>query len=382
MHLVSGMINFTSMKNNANKFNLALIFGGQSAEHDVSITSARSILKAMDTDKYNIYPIRISRKGEWEYFENIEIVLNSKNLYSVAGIPICWTVHPYNGFFYTKSSEIKESLQSVDVIFPIIHGTLGEDGSLQGWARMQDMPCVGAGVLASSLCMDKIMAKQMFMQNDLDTPAFLWFLRKDWSAKKNVILKGINEQIGFPCFVKPANAGSSVGISKVMDEKTLISAIDWAIEYDRKIIVEEAINARELECAVLGNDVPRASVIGEIVTDQGFYDYDAKYVKDTETVIPADISDNHSQTIQKLAIHAYKSLDCAGMARVDFLMDKETEKIYINEINTLPGFTSISLYPQLWEASGIPYSTLIDELISLAIERHSDLNQTRLLPSE
>lgn len=370
------------MKNNTNKLNIALIFGGQSAEHEVSITSAQSILKALDPDKYNVFSILVSRQGEWKYFQDRQTVIKSENLSIEKGIPICWTVHPNKGFFYSHSLEIQRTLQPIDVIFPIIHGTLGEDGSLQGWTRMLGIPCVGAGVLASSLGMDKVMAKQMFMQNDLDTPAFLWFLRKDWAAKQNVIIKGIKDQIGFPCFVKPANAGSSVGISKVLDEDTLKAAINWAIEYDRKILVEEAINARELECAVLGNDVPKASVIGEIVTDQGFYDYDAKYVNDTETMIPADISTKQAETIQKLAVHAYKSLDCAGMARVDFLVDKETEKIVINEINTLPGFTSISLYPQLWEASGISYSILIDELISLAIERHTDLNQTRLLPSE
>ncbi len=333
-------------------------------------------------DKYHVFPVRITRKGEWGYLPDIKSGASKADLTQSKGIPICWTAQPHQGFFHIDDRHFKESYQFIDVIFPIIHGTLGEDGALQGWTRILNIPCVGAGVLASSLCMDKVMAKQMFMQNDLDTPAFLWFLRKDWGAKKEVIIKGIREQIGFPCFIKPANAGSSVGISKVLDQGTLEAAIEQAMAYDRKILVEEAINARELECSVLGNDAPKASVIGEIITDQGFYDYDAKYVKDTETVIPADMSDEQTQRIQKLAIQAYQSVDCAGMARVDFLIDKETEKIYINEINTLPGFTSISLYPQLWKNSGIAYSTLIDELISLAIERYADLNQTRLLQSE
>ncbi len=256
----------------------------------------------------------------------------------------------------------------------MLHGTFGEDGTVQGLLALADLPCVGGGVLASALGMDKILMKQIFIQNDLPCTDFIWFIRKKWAYSQEVIRKAIVKEIGFPCFVKPANAGSSVGISKVKTEADLASAIDAAFEYDRKVLVEKAIEARELECAVLGNDDPIASVVGEILPSNEFYDYEAKYIStESKTIIPADLPDTIAKSIQHYAVEAFKAIDCAGMARVDFFLEKNTHRIFVNEINTIPGFTPISMYPKLWEASGISYPELIHRLIQLAIERYEDL---------
>ena len=222
------------------------------------------------------------------------------------------------------------------------------------------------------------MMKQMFIQNDLLTSDFIWFLRKKWKEQPDEIIRGVVQEIGFPCFIKPANTGSSVGVSKANSEKELSESIDKAAEFDRKILVEKRIDARELECSILGNDEPKASVVGEVIPSNDFYDYEAKYLDDaSETIIPADISKNISEQIQRMAVDAFKILDCAGMARVDFLLEHKTNHIYVNEINTIPGFTPISMYPKLWEASGIPYPELINRLIELALERHQDLNNSK-----
>ncbi len=362
------------------KRKIALVFGGQSTEFEVSLSSAIGILNAIPKEKYEVFPIRISREGQWDYLGKNTHWESPEKLEKANGIPVMMT---YGGFTAKdKQKPETEDLMSIDAVFPILHGTLGEDGTFQGMCRMMHLPCVGAGVAASALGLDKVFMKQLFIQNDLLTPDFLWFLRKNWQRNKTTIMKGISQEIGYPCFVKPANAGSSVGVFKIEKEDKLEESINKATEFDRKILVEKAVNARELECSVLGNDDVKASIVGEIIPSREFYDYEAKYIDASETKIPADINETLVSHIQKMAVQAFKTLDCAGMARVDFLLDKDTGDLYLNEINTLPGFTPISMYPQLWEKSGISYSDLIHQLIQLAIERDQDLNNTRLIRNQ
>ena len=365
------------------KRRVAIIFGGKTTEHEVSLNSAVNVLNAIDRRKYDILPVKISRKGRWQLldgsqsFASVEVLEKSQGTLVFAGDP------ETKGFFQLGSGEGSGTSDSplvvpVDVVFPILHGTFGEDGTLQGLMGMADIPCVGAGVLASALGMDKIMMKQIYFQDDLPGVDFLWFLRKNWMASPGVIEKGVREEIGFPCFIKPANSGSSVGVYKAHDEKEFKTFMNQAVEYDRKVLVEKGVDARELECAVLGNDDPQASVVGEIIAGNEFYDYEAKYKsEESRTVIPADIPEEIAEKVKRLAVKAFKAIDCAGMGRVDFLMERGTNRIYVNEINTIPGFTPISMYPKLWEASGIPYPNLIDRLIELALERHGDLKQTK-----
>ena len=369
--------------NQKKKIRVAVLFGGRSSEHEVSLTSALSILKHIDQTKYRVLPIKISKEGRWQALPDLKALNSYQALESSKGALVLVGNPQSKGLIKLEknvpdSSAEDWSTEPIDVVFPILHGTFGEDGKVQGLLDLAGLPCVGGGVLASALGMDKILMKQIFLQNDLPSPDFLYFLRKDWEKSAEVILKGVVKEVGFPCFVKPANTGSSVGISKAHDEKELIRAIDQAGLYDRKILVEKAVDARELECAVLGNDEPKASVVGEVIPCNEFYDYEAKYLMDGSKIfIPADIPDSVSQTIQNMSIAAFKALDCAGMGRVDFLLERKTDRIFINEINTIPGFTPISMYPKLWEASGIPYPELIDRLIELAMERHQDLNRSK-----
>jgi D-alanine-D-alanine ligase len=365
------------------KIRVAVLFGGHSSEHEVSLTSALSILKHIDQTKYSVLPIKISKEGRWQALPGVKSLDSYQALESSKGALVLVGDPQSKGLIKLEknvpdSSAEDWSPEPVDVVFPVLHGTFGEDGKVQGLLDLADLPCVGGGVLASALGMDKILMKQIFLQNDLPSPDFLYFLRKDWEKSAKIILKGVVKEVGFPCFVKPANTGSSVGISKAHDEKELIRAIDQAGLYDRKILVEKAVDARELECAVLGNDDPKASVVGEVIPCNEFYDYEAKYLMDgSKTLVPADIPDSVSQTVQNMSIAAFKALDCAGMGRVDFLLERKTDRIFINEINTIPGFTPISMYPKLWEASGISYPELIDRLIELAMERHEDLNRSK-----
>lgn len=369
--------------NQKKKIRVALLFGGRSSEHEVSLTSALSILKHIDQKKYSVLPIKISKEGQWQVLSNIKALNSYQALESSKGSLVLVGDSQTKGLIKLEKAVPDASVEDwsrepVDVVFPILHGTFGEDGRVQGLLDLANIPCVGAGVLASALGMDKIVMKQLFLQNDLPTADFLYFLRRDWHQSGEMILKGIQKEVGFPCFVKPANTGSSVGVSKAHHEKELIESIDLACVYDRKIIVEKGIDGRELECAVLGNDDPKASVVGEIVPCHEFYDYEAKYLLDgSKILIPADIPDPISKNAQAMSIAAFKALDCAGMARVDFLLEKKTDRVFINEINTIPGFTPISMYPKLWEASGVSYSELIDRLIELALDRYRDLNQSK-----
>ena len=365
------------------KLRVALLFGGRSTEHEVSLTSAVGIMNNIDKSRYELIPVKISREGRWHLLADADSLDSVERLEKSVGSHVVIGDPEAKGLFILddtgkKSSSGHDNCVPVDVVFPILHGTFGEDGTLQGLVSMADLPCVGAGVLASSAGMDKIVMKEIYFQNELPGTDFIWFLRKDWKVKRDAIIKGVGEEIGYPCFIKPANSGSSVGVYKAHDEEELSKYMEQAVEYDRKVLVEKGVDAREMECAVLGNDDPKASVVGEIIPAHEFYDYEAKYQsEESRTVIPADIPADISEQIKKLAVRAFKAIDCAGMGRVDFLLERGTNRMFVNEINTIPGFTPISMYPKLWEATGIPYSELIDRLIDLAMERHEDLTRSR-----
>jgi D-alanine-D-alanine ligase len=322
------------------KIRVGVIRGGRSGEHEVSLRSAESILSAIDREKYDVVPITISHEGRWEPF----------------------LISPEPGE------------HQVDVIFPIVHGTYGEDGTIQGLFELANVPYVGAGVLGSSVGMDKDVMKRLFREAGLPIVKY-WTVRKQ---DLDAFLRSEMNKLPYPVFVKPANLGSSVGITKAHSPEELPASLQTAAEYDRKIVVEQGIDAREIELSVLGNDDPIVSVAGEIVPSREFYDYNAKYVDDnSRLLIPAPLSEPQLKEAQRLAIAAFNVLACSGMARVDLFMDRSTAKFYVNEINTLPGFTSISMYPKMWEASGIPYPQLIDKLITLAMERHAEKNKLR-----
>lgn len=365
------------------RLRVALLFGGKSTEHEVSLTSTVGILKHINQDKYYVLPVKISKRGRWLLLSDPTSLDSVEGLARAEGVPVVIGDPEARGLFRIRKSSDRSpsdvfSYLPVDVAFPILHGTFGEDGTIQGLLSMADLPFVGAGVLASALGMDKIMMKQMFFQNELPSADFMWFLRKDWKTSAEAIQNGVKEEIGFPCFIKPANSGSSVGVFKVHNEKEFPELVNRAAEYDRKILVEKAIDARELECSVLGNDKPEASVVGEIIASKEFYDYEAKYQsEESRSLIPADIPEKIANKVRQLAVKAFKAVDCAGMGRIDFLLERGSNHIFVNEINTIPGFTPISMYPKLWEASGISYTELIDRLIELALERHEDLTRSR-----
>lgn len=335
------------------KKKIAIIFGGRSAEHEISIISSRSVFDTLNKEKYEIVSIYIDKKGLWRLVSSpyAEEEFNKKG---------------YSFLPWSSKDEIFE----VDVYFPLLHGPYGEDGSIQGLFEIADIPYVGAGIMGSSLGMNKEKTKEILSFHGIPVVEWFSFRDEDWKEKKNELLKRC-ESLPLPIFVKPSNLGSSIGITKVKDYSELSSAIEKAFKWDKIILIERGVNAREIECSVLGNDKPIASVPGEVIPFREFYDYKDKYIEGkTKFVIPAKISEKEKEEFQSLAIRAFLALECYGMARVDFLMDKETRKIFVNEINTIPGFTSISMYPKLWEASGIPYSELVERLIELAIERH------------
>jgi len=357
----------------AKKLRVGVVFGGRSGEHEVSLRSATSIINAMDKKKYDVVPIGITKEGRWltsgEATKLLpgEVMAGKTEDIALFGDP-------------TKRSLVRMGSkgeatgnEKIDVIFPVLHGTFGEDGTIQGLFDMADIPYVGCGVLGSSCGMDKVIMKNLFRQAGIPMGEFTWFLRTAWDKDRKRILNKVAKEIGLPAFVKPANLGSSVGISKAKTKAELERAIDTAAKFDRKILVEKAINAREIEVSVLGNDEPVASLPGEIVPGEDFYSYSDKYVTDAAKLeIPAKLSKKLATEIQKLAVKAFQAIDGSGLSRVDFFLERDTDRILINEINTLPGFTSISMYPKLWEVSGIPYSELIDRLIALALERHKE----------
>ena len=368
------------------KLRIGLVFGGRSGEHEVSLTSAKSVMTNLDSDKYEVVPIGITKQGSWLLgTEPARLLETGQNVRASTGTEteettaVTLTGDPsLHRLIPLKGSEELEDNGALDVIFPVLHGTYGEDGALQGLLEMANLPYVGCGVLGSALGMDKEKMKMIFSSVGLPIVGYLAYRRNEWERSPEIIIDAIEQQLGYPCFVKPVNLGSSVGINKAHNRDELEQAISVAAEYDRKIIIEQGINCRELECAVLGNDEPLASVVGEIIASNEFYDYNAKYIDNkSQVIIPAVIPQPAAEEVRRQAIKAFLALDLSGLARVDFFLEKETGQIYINEVNTLPGFTEFSMYPQLWEASGLPSSQLLDRLIELAIERHADKQRNR-----
>lgn len=361
------------------KLRIGILFGGRSGEHEVSLESAASVLAAIDQNKYEIVPIGITRDGQW--------MLGSGPGGSSAPSPHALANVIQNGHAVTPPADTTSrelapraapspgpaDHAALDVIFPVLHGTFGEDGTIQGLLELAGLAYVGAGVLGSAAGMDKDLMKRLFRDDGLPVVPWIVLLRSEINASPEQARRRVAREIGYPVFVKPANLGSSVGISKASKPRELAAALRLAARFDRKVIVEKAVDAREIECAVLGNDAPQASVPGEIVPVNEFYDYQAKYVKEgSRLIIPAKIGAAKARQVRELALRAFKAIDCAGMGRVDFLMERKSGKLYVNEINTIPGFTSISMYPKLWAASGLPYPKLIDRLIELALERHRE----------
>lgn len=387
------------------KLRIGILFGGRSGEHEVSLLSAASVLRAIDRKKYDVHLIGITRDGRWLTADDAAHLLppatgNKQQLRAgdpestpgaallesgreVTVLPVPASAEHAGGSLATLRDSAERSL-NVDVIFPVLHGTFGEDGTVQGLFELADIAYVGSGVLGSAAGMDKDVMKRLFAAARLPIPKHATLLRREWRENPRQEVTRIEAVLRYPMFVKPANLGSSVGISKAHDRGELHTAIDLAATFDRKIVIEQSIGgkrrkARELEVAVLGNDSPKASVVGEVVPSKEFYDYEAKYLSaGSDLIIPANITKAETKRVQQMAIDAFRACDCAGMARVDFLMEPgkpgtgRSGKIYLNEVNTLPGFTAISMYPKLWQATGLSYQQLIDRLIELAMERHQE----------
>lgn len=346
------------------KIKLGLIFGGMSTENEVSVMSANSILKNLDKSKYDIFPIYISKSGEWYQYDNLENIEISEDMHHMK-----------------KIKNIMKNLQNLDVLFPVLHGLYGEDGTIQGLFEILKKSYVGCGVLASSVGMDKAYTKVIFDKANICQAPYIYlkkardqytYIDKEFNERKISLEETANiveKEIGFPAFIKPANSGSSVGINKAKNKEELKKYIEYAGKFDKKILIEKGIQGQEVECAVLGNDDVMASCVGEIKSADEFYSYDAKYQNEnSRTLIPANLNEEVANKIRKLAIKAFKAIDGKGLSRVDFFVEDKTNQIYINEINTLPGFTKISMYPKLFEAVGIPYEELLDKLINLAQE--------------
>jgi len=354
------------------KIRVAVIFGGQSSEHEVSRVSAEAVIRNIDTEKFDVAMIGITKDGRWlsydgpigligtgEWQQLAESRQTSKQALLTAGSAI---------------AEVQKDNKKIDVVFPVLHGCNGEDGTIQGLLELAGIPYVGSGVLGSALGMDKAYAKVIFEKAGIPQGKYLVYNRKQITKEFDKIADAVEQKLSYPCFVKPSNAGSSVGVSKVHDASKLQDALQLAARYDRRILIEEFIDGREIECAVLGNDDPVASTVGEVIPCNEFYDYEAKYMSggSSEIIIPANLPEEIIEKIRDYAIRAFKAIDCAGLSRVDFFVRKGTNEILINEVNTMPGFTPISMYSKLWAASGLPYGKLIEKLIMLALERHED----------
>ena len=362
------------------KINLGVIFGGRSGEHEVSLMSARSVLSVLDSEKYETTQIGIDHDGIWWSGEKVLEKLESNNktgLYRVFILPEPGKTRVYKR--YTKSKkEMIEPVSELDVIFPVLHGTFGEDGTLQGLLEMADIAYVGAGVLGSSVGMDKGVFKDVMRSHSIPVVEWITVTRKDLEKDMDAVIKKCESLSSYPLFIKPANLGSSVGVSKAKNRSNLLEGIMYAAQYDRRILIERGLDAREIEVSVIGNEDCRASNPGEIVPSDEFYSYKAKYLDGkSELYIPANIPPQIREQIREISVKAYRAIDCAGLARVDFLLERETEKIYLNEVNTIPGFTSISMYPKLWEADGIVYKELVDQLIDLAFERKNERSKSK-----
>jgi D-alanine-D-alanine ligase len=355
------------------RLRVGVIYGGRSVEHEVSLVSARAIMRALDPERYEVVPIGISRTGRW--------ALGGTH-YALPGDPsIRGLIEVGKGGRSGKPKRthgrprtVKSAPESrLDVVFPVVHGTGGEDGSLQGLLTLAGIPFVGSGVLGSAVGMDKVAMKALFQHAGLPIVDYRTVRARDIEGDLRGEAASLEEAIGYPCFVKPANGGSSVGVSKAVDRASLMVGLRLAVRYDRKVVVERGVDAREIECSVLGNDRPEASVPGEIIPANEFYDYRAKYIDAGSRIeIPAAIGDQQRERVQELAVRAFEVLDLAGMARVDFFLCRASGEVYLNEVNTIPGFTSISMYAKLWEASGVPFAELVDRLIELALESHAE----------
>lgn len=354
------------------RLKIAILYGGRSAEHDVSLRSAASVFTAMDKTKYSVVPVYIAKTGSWYLRDgSLSSFGPQENLSDYSRLILSHDPH-HKGFLKSTGQNCFERFP-IDVVFPVLHGTFGEDGTLQGLLDLANIPYVGCGTLASAVGMDKIVMKAVFRDSGLNVGRFSWFYRSEWKKSPEQIVDILQDR-PMPLFIKPANLGSSVGISKVLNFSELVPAIEWAAKFDRKILVEDIILGRELEVSVLGNQDPVASVPGEIISHSKFYNYEEKYLHDTaELHIPANLSSKQVSAAQNAALSAFRAVDGSGLARVDMFLTPENQ-IVVNEINTLPGFTSISMFPKLWECSGLPYTKLLDRLISLALNRHSDRN--------
>lgn len=353
--MAGNRLKFGQMKG---RLTVALVFGGRSAEHEVSIISARAIHKNLDRKKYLVKSIYVTKKGNWKVVRS-------------PGAPAVELEAGRNFSFLPWDGNFRKPGIRADVYFPVLHGPYGEDGTIQGLLEMADVPYVGAPVLASAIGMDKVVFKNLLSRLGLPVVPYIVLYEEDWKTSRKQIEARIFRELGLPLFIKPANLGSSVGISKVKNRQSLAPAVRLAFRYDHKVLVEKAINGREIECSVLGNERPRASLPGEVIPHREFYDYADKYLEGkTRFQIPADLPAGLVRRFQELAVASFKAIDGCGLARVDFFLERETDNIYINEINTIPGFTEISMYPKLWQASGISFPRLLDRLIQLALRRH------------
>lgn len=372
------------------KLRVGVIFGGRSGEHEVSIRSAASVIQAIDHSRYDVLPIAITKEGKWLSPPDAVALLPAE---SRALLPRKHSVRTssdvaifgdpsHRGLVSVNSSGQSQASDPLDVVFPLLHGPYGEDGTIQGLLEMANVPYVGCGVLASSCGMDKVAMKSLFKEAGLPVCKYIWCLRSEWLEDPASVLRKVKRELGFPCFVKPANLGSSVGVSRAVDGESLGRAIDLAARYDRKIIIEEGLTAREIECAIIGNDQPEASLPGEyVIHDKAarFLDYEEKYTNTghAEFVVPAPLSKAVTEKIQRLAIRAFKAIDGAGLARVDFFLRDDTKELIVNELNTMPGLTEVSGYPKMWEASGKKFSQVLERMIELAFERHRDKLQNQ-----
>jgi D-alanine-D-alanine ligase len=380
------------------RLRIGVLYGGRSGEHEVSLASAASVFANLDKKRFEPVPIRIDKDGRWALADRPPTAISAAEVIDQARLDAARPLRSGREAHFMarpgeetilsidraagKGDELGRAIVTglnLDVIFPVLHGPYGEDGTIQGLLELANIPYVGAGVLASAVGMDKGMMKVVFVAAGLPVCPYRVFLRQEWERRRQSLARELEGALGYPMFVKPANLGSSVGITKAKDSTGLSDGIDLAATFDRKIVVEAAVpSAREIECAVLGNDEPEASLPGEVIPSREFYDYEAKYLDEgSRTIIPADLPESTTAEIRRLAIAAFRAIDGAGMARVDFLLSRQSGQIFVNEVNTIPGFTTISMYSKMWAATGVDYPTLLDRLISLALERHAEKQQLR-----
>lgn len=375
------------------RLRVGVLFGGRSTEHEVSILSAQSIIAAMDPRRFEAVPLYIDKEGRWLTGDSLKRLVSTAAARRYVYLPPDPTQHSLvpadNGMPSPSAEGQRGGLPPLDVVFPVFHGLNGEDGTIQGVLELANLPYVGAGVLGSALGLDKIYMKRAFAAAGLPVVDYLAITRRQYERDPEAFVALVEERIAYPCFTKFANSGSSVGTTKAHNRGELVDGLRLASAFDRKLLVERAVDARELEISVLGNDEPEASVVGEVVPAHEFYDYDAKYLDEgSRLLIPAPVDESLAQEARSMAVRAFQAVDAAGMARVDFFMERATGRLLVNELNTIPGFTRISMYPKLWEASGLPYPKLIERLVDLAIERFDDRQRSqtaidsRLLPPE